>query len=58
VARAYHQLRQVEKRISGETLSIKLNFSELKYYPLRIANTLVGIKQLSVKELPDYSRLV
>jgi hypothetical protein len=53
MARAYHQLRQVGKRIVGQTLSLKLNLSEFKYYPYRIANMLVGIKHY-----PDYPRLV
>ena len=37
------------KRVNGETLSIKLNLSELADYPFRMGNMLVGLKQMTVK---------
>lgn len=58
VARAYHQLRQVGKRINGDTLSLMLNLGELRLYPGRIGNMLVGLRQLAVDESPDYGRLL
>lgn len=58
MARSYHQLRQVEKRLVGETLSLKLNFSEFKYYPVRIMNMLVGVRQMVTDESPNYERLL
>ena len=58
LSRAYHQLRQIGKRLNGETLSIKLNLAELALYPARMGNMLVGLKQMSVLINPDYDRII
>lgn len=48
IAVSYHQLRQIGKRINGDTLSLMLNASEIKLYPGRIVNMLVGLRQMRV----------
>lgn len=58
MARAYHQMRQIGKRINGDTLSLMLNISELRLYPERMVNMFVGVKQMAVDKSPDYDRLL